>query len=179
MTKPEDIKETARKGPTPRRCAIYARYSCDLSRPSSIEDQIYKCRQECARHEGWVVVEEWVVWDREVSGRSLLGRDAMASLKGAVKRNPRPFDCVLIDDTSRFGRNLGDVLKLAEVFEHYGVSLEFVSPPLNSRDPNFRPLLIFKGMMDEQYSVDLGYKVKRGQEGRVRAGYNAGGPCYG
>jgi site-specific DNA recombinase len=162
-----------------KRCAIYARYSSDLQRPSSIEDQIRKCRQECQRYEGWTIVEEWVVSDQEVSGRSLAGRDAMDFLKRAAKAKPRPFDCVLIDDTSRFGRNLGDVLKLAEVFKHYGVSLHFVSPRLDSSDPNFHQLLVFKGMMDEQYSVDLGHKVRRGQEGRVLAGYNAGGPCYG
>jgi site-specific DNA recombinase len=103
----------------------------------------------------------------------------MEFLKRAAKQKPRPFDCVLIDDTSRFGRNLGDVLKLAEFFSHYGVSLHFVSPPLDSSDPNFYHLLVFKGMMDEMYSKDLAYKVKRGQEGRVLAGFNAGGPCYG
>ncbi len=162
-----------------KRCAIYARYSSDLQRPSSIEDQVRKCTQECQRHKGWTITEEWVVADQEVSGRSLVGRDALTSLKEAVKKTPRPFDCVLIDDTSRLGRNLADVLKLAEVFEHYEVSLQFVSPPLNSSDPNFRQLLIFKGMMDEQYSVGLGYRVRRGHEGRVLKGYNAGAVCYG
>ena len=162
-----------------RRCAIYARYSSDLQRPSSIEDQIRKCRQECQRYDGWTIVEEWVLSDQEVSGRSLIGRDAMDALKQAAKRSPRPFDCVLIDDTSRFGRNLGDVLKLAEIFQHYGVSLHFVSPPLDSSDPNFRQLLIFKGMTDEQQSIGLGDRVWRGQEGRVLKGYNAGGACYG
>jgi site-specific DNA recombinase len=162
-----------------KRCAIYARYSCDLSRPASIEDQIRKCTQECQRHEGWTIVPEWVVSDQAVSGRSLAGRDAMEFLKQAAKKNPRPFDCVLIDDTSRFGRNLGDVLKLAEFFKHYGVSLHFVSPPLDSTDPNFYQLLVFKGMMDEQYSLGLADKVWRGLEGRVLKGYNAGAACYG
>jgi len=32
--------------------------------------------------------------------------------------------------------------------------------------------------MDQQYSVSLGQKVRRGLEGRVLNGYNAGGPCY-
>jgi DNA invertase Pin-like site-specific DNA recombinase len=163
----------------PKKCAIYARYSCDLSRPSSIEDQTRKCRQMCQQHEGWTIVEDWVVADREVSGRSLVGRDALASLKEAAKRKVRPFDCVIIDDTSRLGRNVPDVLKLAEVFEHHEVSLQFVSPPLNSRDPNFRMLLIFKAIMDEQYSTGLADKVWRGLEGRVLKGYSAGAPCYG
>ncbi len=179
MTNLDNSQNTGRASEQPKKCAIYARYSCDLSRPSSIEDQNRKCRQMCQRQEGWTIVEDWVVADREVSGRSLVGRDALASLKEAAKRKPRPFDCVIIDDTSRLGRNVPDVLKLAEVFEHYGVSLQFVSPPLNSRDPNFRMLLIFKAIMDEQYSTGLADKVWRGLEGRVLKGYNAGAPCYG
>lgn len=161
------------------RCAIYTRYSSDLQRPTSTEDQIRECRQESERHEGWRIAEEWVLSDREVSGRSLVGRDALAALKEGAKRKPRPFDCIIIDDTSRLGRNVPDVLKLAEFFEHYGVSIQFVSPSLNSGDPNFRPLLIFKAMMDEQYSAGLADKVRRGLKGRVLKGYNAGGACYG
>ena len=179
MTKPQDGQDNDRAVPKLKRCAIYARYSCDLSRPTSIEDQVRKCTQECQRHDGWTVVNEWVVSDEAVSGRSLAGRDAMDSLKKAAKRKPRPFDCVLIDDTSRFGRNLGDVLKLAEFFQYYGVSLHFVSPPLDSNDPNFHQLLVFKGMMDQQYSSGLADKVRRGLEGRVLKGYNAGSAPYG
>lgn len=163
----------------PTRCAVYTRFSCDLQRPTSIEDQTRKCQQECARHPDWMIVQDWVVADRELSGKFLAGRDSLNALKEAAKRKSRPFDCVLIDDTSRFGRNLGDVLKLAEVFEHHGVCLQFVSPPLNSHDPNFRQLLIFKGMMDEQYSIGLADKVLRGLEGQVLRGYNAGSAGYG
>lgn len=162
-----------------KRWAIYARYSSDLQRPASIEDQIRKCRQHCERSENWCIVENWVLSDREVSGRSLIGRDALVALKQAAKQKPRPFDCIIIDDTSRLGRNVPDVLKLAEIFQHYGVSIQFVSPPQNSSDPNFRPLLIFKAMMDEQYSTGPADKVWRGLEGRVLKGYNAGGACYG
>jgi DNA invertase Pin-like site-specific DNA recombinase len=179
MANPDNSQNTDGIFDQPKKCAIYARYSCDLSRPSSIEDQTRKCRQECQRHNGWAIAEEWVVADREVSGRSLVGRDALASLKEAAKRKVRPFDCIIIDDTSRLGRNVPDVLKLAQVFEHYGVALQFVSPPLNSCDPSFHILLTFKAMMDEQYSIGLADKVWRGLEGRVLKGYNAGAACYG
>ena len=174
-----DLREQANVFETNQSCAIYARYSSDLQRPTSIEDQIRKCRQACVKNQGWTIVEEWVVADREVSGTSLNDRDALNALKEAATRRVRPFDVILIDDTSRFGRNLGDVLKLSDWFEHYGVSLQFVSPPLDSRNPNFRHLLIFKGMMDEGYSRDLAEKVRRGHEGQVLRGYNAGSACYG
>src|SRR5258708_12707455 len=71
-----------------KRCAIYARYSSDLQRPSSIEDQVRKCTQECQRHKGWTITEEWVVADQEVSARSLVGRNPLPSLKNAVQNTP-------------------------------------------------------------------------------------------
>jgi DNA invertase Pin-like site-specific DNA recombinase len=49
-----------------RRCAIYARYSSDLQRESSIEDQIRRCR-EFASRQGWPIVEGLIIVDRAVS----------------------------------------------------------------------------------------------------------------
>jgi site-specific DNA recombinase len=43
------------------RCAIYARYSDPIQRESSIEDQIRQCR-EFAERQGWVVIDEYVVF---------------------------------------------------------------------------------------------------------------------
>jgi len=57
-----------------RRCAVYARYSSDLQRESSIEDQIRRCR-EYALRQGCQVIEELVVADRAVSAASVAGRD--------------------------------------------------------------------------------------------------------
>ena len=82
------------------RCAIYARYSSDLQRESSIEDQIRKCR-EFAERRGWPVSEEYVRSDSAVSGATLGPRPALSELLALVSRKPRPFDRILIDDTSR------------------------------------------------------------------------------
>ena len=60
-----------------------------------------------------------------------------------------------------------------------GVFLYFVSQRLDSRERNFRQLLIMNGMADEQYSIGLGDKVHRGQEGRVLNGMIHGGRCFG
>jgi site-specific DNA recombinase len=160
------------------RCAIYARYSSDLQRPASIEDQNRNCR-ELIEEKRWILIEEFVWADSAKSGITLIGRDGLDSLLEHAKKKPRPFDCVVIDDTSRLGRNLGDVLKITEIFEHYGVFLYFVSQRFDSRDPNFRQLLILYGMVDEQYVAGLRKKVHRGQKGRVLSGFVPGGRCYG
>ena len=60
------------QGLAPKRVAIYARYSSDLQRPSSIEDQVRQCREAAARN-GWVVADEYIRSDAAISGRSRVG----------------------------------------------------------------------------------------------------------
>ena len=55
------------------RAAIYARYSSDLQRPTSIEDQVRQC-QRTADLKGWAP-QDYVRSDSEVSGATLHSRD--------------------------------------------------------------------------------------------------------
>jgi site-specific DNA recombinase len=71
------------------------------------------------------------------------------------------------------------VLKACDMFMHYGVFIYFVSDPLDSRDESFRIVHLVKGYGDERYSKDLGKKIHRGQEGKIRKGYTSGASCYG
>jgi site-specific DNA recombinase len=160
------------------RCAIYARYSSDLQRESSIEDQIRKCRDFAGRH-GWLVTEEHVRSDSAVSGATLGPRPALNELLASVSRKPRPFDRILIDDTSRLARNVADALKMVERLSFYGVHVTFISQGIDTADKTARQLVTIHGMMDEQFLVGLADKVHRGQEGRVLKGLNPGGKCFG
>ena len=160
------------------RCAIYARYSSDLQRESSIEDQIRRCR-DYAEQQGWSIVHEFVRADRAVSGATLVGRDALQSLIEDAKRRPRPFDCLLVDDTSRFGRDLPDVLNQVAILDFYRVRFVAVSQGIHSDQKSARQVLTLHGMVDEQYLVGLADKVHRGQEGQVLKGLQPGGRCYG
>jgi site-specific DNA recombinase len=160
------------------RCAIYARYSSDLQRDSSIDDQIRQCR-EYARAKGWSVVEQFVRSDRAMSAGSTTGRTSLDQLLKDAERHSRSFDCLLVDDTSRLARNLEDSLRIVKTLEFFGVNFCSVSQNLNSGDKSARSLLTLHGMMDEQFLVGLAEKVHRGQEGQVRKGLQAGGRCYG
>jgi site-specific DNA recombinase len=161
-----------------RRCALYARYSSDLQRESSIEDQIRQCREYAARQD-WPIVEEYVVADRAVSGAAVAGRDALQRLVDAAKKKPRPVDCVLIDDTSRLARDLPDALRILDILKFYGVTVVSVTQGIDSSQANARQLFTLHGMMDEQYLTGLRDKVYRGQEGRALQGLITGGRCYG
>ena len=160
------------------RCAIYARYSSDLQRLTSIEDQIRRCR-EYAAQQGWTVVEEFVRCDEARSAATLSGREALQSLLAASKSYPHPFDCLMVDDTSRLARYLPDVLKMNDSLQYHGVFIYAVAQRLDCREKTSRPLLTLHGMMDEQFLVSLGEKVHRGQEGRALNGFQPGGKCYG
>ena len=161
------------------RCAIYARYSSKLQRATSIEDQIRNCRR-AAEAKGWVVLDEYIRFDSELTGRTVVGRHGILELLEFAQQRPLPFDCLLIDDTSRHARNLADSIKELDLFTFYGVFVYFVSDKLDSRDgDNFRLVHLIKSYGDERYSKDLAKKIHRGQEGQILKGYTAGGSCYG
>jgi site-specific DNA recombinase len=161
------------------RCALYARYSSKLQRPTSIEDQIRNCRR-AAEAKGWVVLDEYIRFDSELTGRTVVGRHGILELLKFAEQRPLPFDYVLIDDTSRHARNVADSIKELDLFIFYGVSVYFVSDNLDSRDgENFRLVHPIKSYGDERYSKDLAKKIHRGQEGQILKGYTAGGTCYG
>jgi len=78
------------------KAAIYARYSPDLQRPTSIEDQVRRCRQEIARR-GW---EEAALFsDSETPGTVSLGRSGYQRLQEGVRQ--QQFDGVVVDEISR------------------------------------------------------------------------------
>ncbi len=160
------------------RCAIYARYSSDLQRESSIEDQTRKCRTH-AVPKGWAILDEYVRSDEEITGATLAMRPALRSLIEDAKRRPRPFDRILIDDTSRLARNVADALNMVETLRFHGVGVTFVSQGIDTMDKTARQLVTINGMMDEQFLVGLASKVHRGQEGQVLKVLNPSGKCFG
>src|SRR4051794_19425833 len=89
-------------------CAIYARYSTNMQRPESLEDQ-ERCCREAAEANGWVVLNDHVFTDAARTGRMKANRPGLADLEKAVKSPDRTFDRIVFDDTSRLSRDLGDI----------------------------------------------------------------------
>jgi site-specific DNA recombinase len=160
------------------RCAIYARFSSDMQNRASIPDQIRECRDAATRY-GWTVLDEYIRFDEATSGQSLDGREGLLELLELASQPDCPFDGILIDDTSRFGRNLSDTLPLTDKFSYRKIFLHFVTRRLDSRDPNFRSLFIKCGEEDENFSRGLAEKVHRAHRGRVLNKCAPNGQCYG
>jgi site-specific DNA recombinase len=89
--------------------AIYARYSSELQRDASIEDQIRLCRQRIEQ-EGWQYLHAYT--DRAVSGASAL-RPAYQALLEDARRGK--FDILLAEALDRLSRDQEDV---AGLFKH-------------------------------------------------------------
>ena len=125
------------------------------------------------------MVEAYVLQDSAVSAASIHGRPALRNLVEAAKRRPKPFDRILIDDSSRLSRNIADSLKTTEILKFNGVYVTSVSQGIDSEQQSSRQLFTLQGMMDEQFLVGLADKVHRGQEGKALQGLITGGRCYG
>lgn len=96
-----------------------------------------------------------------------------------AQHKPRPFDVLMVDETSRLARKLKDVLSLVEILRYFGVKLYSLSQQLDSDDPNFSTLIAMHGMIDQQNSTHMRHRVRRGQEGRIRDGFLTGSRCFG
>jgi DNA invertase Pin-like site-specific DNA recombinase len=113
------------------------------------------------------------------SGAAITERGALQYLLKAARMKPCPFDCVLVEDTSRMARDLPDALRITETLGYYGVAVVSITQGIDSSQTNARQLITLNGMVDEQYLIGLRDKVHRGQQGRVLSGMIPGGRCYG
>ena len=150
------------------RAAIYARFSSDLQRDASIEDQIRSCREYAAR-QGLKVVETYS--DRAISGASLV-RSGMQKLLRDGRSGV--FDVVISEGLDRLSRNQADIATLYQHLAFAEVMIETVSEGQISEMH-----IGLKGTMNALFLKDLAVKTHRGLKGRALAGKSAGGLTYG
>jgi site-specific DNA recombinase len=159
------------------RCAIYARFSSDRQSLTSITDQIRKCREYAAR-EKWEVLDAHIYVDEAISGAST-EREGLQKLLAATTQAERPFDCILIDDSSRLTRRLADALNLYERLGFAGIRVVAVSQGVDTFNPQAELLIGVHGLIDAVYWRELAQKTHRGMEGLALRGLHTGGRCFG
>ncbi len=159
------------------RCAAYARYSSDRQSPASIEDQLRMCR-EYAERQGWELIEEHVYCDEALSG-SGADRPEFRRLMEVASRPDRPFDVLLLDDTSRLSRSLADSVRTIEILKFKGCRVVSVSQGIDSQSDQADVLMTFHGLKDSLYIKELAQKTHRGLQGRALQGLHTGGRCFG
>ena len=151
------------------RAAIYARFSTDLQRDRSIDDQIALCRSFAERSGHEVVA---IYHDRARSGASIFGRDGLVQLIEASRA--RAFDVVIVEALDRLSRDQEDLAGLYKRLTFQGIKIIAV------HDGAADPVQIgVRGMLGSLYLLDLANKVRRGMDGVIRDGRHAGGRAYG
>ena len=150
------------------RAVIYARYSSDLQRDASMEDQIRLCKERIAR-EGWTLVQ--VYRDAAISGGTTLRPGYQAMLEGAREAS---FDVVVAEALDRLSRDQEDVAALFKRLQFAAIQLVTLA------EGEIGVLHIgLKGTMNALFLKDLADKTRRGLRGRVEAGKSGGGNAYG
>ena len=148
--------------------AIYARYSSDLQRDASIEDQIRLC-EERARREGWRVHRHYT--DHGISGASLERPGIRALLQDAQAGG---FQVILAEALDRLSRGQADIATIYERMAFAGIRIVTLT------EGEIGALHVgLKGTMNSIFLQDLAEKTRRGLRGRIEAGRSGGGNSFG
>ncbi len=159
-------------------CAIYARFSSEAQRATSLDDQIRNCRRWAAQS-GWTVVDDHVYQDAARSGVGIEHRPAYQRLVAAALTAPPPFTVVLVDDLSRLSRDLVETLRLYRRLQRNGVELVSISDGIQTSNQMAKLQITIKGLVNELFLDDLRDKTHRGLTGQALKGLSAGGRCFG
>ena len=150
------------------RVAIYARFSTDMQRDASIEDQERQCHR-LIENKGWRHVRTFA--DRGLSGASHT-RPGYQDLLSFVRESA--CDVVVAESIDRLSRDQEHIAGFYKAMAFQGVIIVTVGEGL------INELHIgLKGTMSALYLKDLAQKTKRGLEGRVAKGKSGGGNAYG
>lgn len=153
------------------RIAAYARYSSDVQREASLEDQLRNCRAFCVRM-GWPAPVEYQ--DAAISGARNDRPGYLRLLADAAR-----FDVILVDDLSRLSRDSVETSMAIRRLKFAGVRVIGVSDGVDTSRPGHGLEVGLRGIMSEQYLADLADKTHRGLTGRALSGASAGGLPYG
>lgn len=155
------------------RAATYARFSSEMQRESSIEDQVRNCQHRSER-EGWQIVLRFE--DQAISGTKR-DRPGYQSMLDAAKR--REFDVLLVDDLSRLSRDEIELKQTVRRFKFAGLRIIGVSDGFDTDAKGHKIQATVRGLINEIYLDDLAEKTHRGLTGKALAGFNAGGRSFG
>lgn len=156
-----------------RTAAIYARYSSDRQKESSIDDQIADCR-ELANREGYTIDDKLIFCDDAITGTSRDGRDGMAELVDAVRS--RKFDVLLCESQSRLARDVEDFAFLRKRLRTAEISLHTYQ---NGRVGLDDIMAHIRSAIDQEFIHTLRKNVQQGMKGRARLGFRPTQLTYG
>ena len=130
------------------RCAIYARYSSDMQKPESIDDQIGECKRYIEKR-GWHLLEDQVYNDFAITSSDIT-REGYVRLKQAALQHR--FDFIVVDDLSRLGRNTAESIQTFSELTFCGVNIASVADGIDTSQKGAKMPFYFKSIMNEFFS---------------------------
>ena len=157
------------------RVALYARYSSDRQKQTSIDDQLRAARVRAAA-EGWHIVAEHS--DDAISGATpfALRPGSKALLADALASR---FDVLIVEGLDRTFRDVGEQEQIVKRLEHRGIRIIGTADGYDTHARGRKVMRIARGMINELYLDDLREKIHRGLAGQFDRGLSAGGRSYG
>ncbi|MDA3889508.1 MAG: recombinase family protein, partial [Allgaiera sp.] len=140
------------------RAAIYARYSSDRQKATSLDDQIAMARKLCDER-GWTVVAEHA--DAEMTGKNAR-RPGFQALRQVIKQGG--IDIVVIESVDRMTRRVVDALSEFEMFEFQGVKLFSIA----EGEQDFMKVLLL-GYGAQLYSQSIAIHTERGRRAALES----------
>lgn len=153
--------------------AIYARYSSDRQRETSLADQEAVCRRR-AESDGLTVVEIYA--DAAISGSRQDRPQYQRLLEDAGSGR---WQALLVEDLSRLSRDEIEGNQAVRRLEYRGIRVIGVSDGYDSDRPGRTAQRSVRALLSALYLEDLAARTHRGQEGQVARGFRAGGMPYG
>lgn len=165
----------SRRRRAPGTAAIYARYSTEQQRRSSLEDQIRACRERASR-EGISVDEALVFRDAAATGATTQRKGLQRLLRAAEAKR---FDVLLVEDVSRISRDTADATELLRRFQRWGVRVIGVADGVDTATDSGVMAFQLRAVLAEQEREAGRQRTRRGLAGRARQGFATGLLPYG
>lgn len=151
-----------------RTAVVYARFSSDMQRDTSIDDQVTLCRQIAMRH-GLEITK--IYTDRAKSAASMFDRDGLLELMTQAKEGL--FGFVICESLDRLSRDQEDTAGIHKRLTFNGVKI------ITNEGPVEKIHVGVRGIVGAMFLDDLAQKVRRHHDARAREGIIPGCMPYG
>lgn len=141
-----------------KKAVIYARYSSDMQRKESIDEQVRACKYYAQQSGQYEITG--IYSDEAVSGRHTKHRAGFNQLMQDARQHK--FDAVIVWELSRFSRSGKDTIVYVDELRSLGIELLSVRENLENSPEGHLMLIIISGM-NQFYSENLAIETMRGQ----------------
>jgi DNA invertase Pin-like site-specific DNA recombinase len=157
--------------------AIYARYSTDAQRETSIDDQVRRCR-EVAEKNGYTVDDALIFTDAALTGteKGIHKRAGYHAMLAAWDHNR--FNALVVDELPRLARDAVEMAKLQKKIEVTGIRL-LSADGTDTQNPNWQLQFQIISALGQHFVRETRHRVLRGMLGQLERGYMIAAPAFG